>query len=112
MHWARASRMHLFPADGGPSVPLAQVSDEQPDMVAWAGDGSVIYVRNQHGIRTELVALPADGSDPIVLFGGDKLFNFQDVSASGVAVLVAQDYHEINGIYVGEVTGATRPGLL
>ncbi len=109
MIWARASRMHLFPAEGGASIPLAQVSDEQPDLVAWAGDGSAVIVRNQHGIRTELVALPVDGSEPIILFGGEKLFNFQDVSASGMAVLVAQDYHEINCLYAANVAGATGP---
>ena len=79
------------------------------EMARLFADVPAVIVRNQHGIRTELVSLPVDGSEPIILFGGDKLFNFQDVSMTGETVLVAQDYHEINGLYTADVSDATGP---
>ncbi|MDQ3249716.1 MAG: S9 family peptidase [Chloroflexota bacterium] len=104
-HWPYASQLMLYPASGGEARPLADVSDEQPDVVGWATDSRAVYVINQHGLGSQLVALPVDGSGAQVLVEDGHHFEIAHVNADGGIAFVMQDFAEMNSVYVTTLTG-------
>jgi dipeptidyl aminopeptidase/acylaminoacyl peptidase len=107
--WAYASRMMLYPAQGGEPIPLASVSDEQPNVVGWTLDGSAVYVLNQHGLSSQLIALPVDGGPPQVVIDGDAQFSLIHVNGIGQAALVMQDFDEPNSVYIADLATNGAP---
>lgn len=112
IHWAFSGRVALFATSGGDTRFLADVSDENPEVIGWCPDSRTVYVQNQNGWRSEIVALPVDGSPAQTLFDGDKLLAFAHVNQAGQAAVVAQDFHEPNSIYRIDLNGAIQPATL
>lgn len=107
--WPYASRAVIYPAQGGEPISLADVSDEQPDVVGWSLDGRAVYVLNQHGLGTQLLALPVDGGAPRVCIDTGQPFEVLHINGLGQAALVMQNVHEINSIYVADLSAGSPP---
>lgn len=107
--WAYAGRLMLYPAAGGAPRPLAAVSDEQPDVLGWAPDGSAVYVLNQQGLASQVLALPVDGSSPRVCVADGHHFETVHINDIGQAVLVMQNFDEPNGVYVVDLGADDAP---
>jgi dipeptidyl aminopeptidase/acylaminoacyl peptidase len=107
--WPYASRMMLYPAQGGEPRPLADVPDEQPVVAGWSLDGSAVYVVNQQGLGTQLLALPVDGSAPEVCIDGNRLFEHVHINGIGQVVVVMQDFAEPNSVYVVDLAAGGAP---
>ncbi len=109
--WPYASRVHLYPATANASPsqapkPLADVSDSQPKVAGWSPDGSAVYVINQCGLGTELLALPADGGDPRLLVAAERSVGAYHINQGGQAALVRQDFHVRDTVEVFDLTAA------
>ncbi|MCC9075859.1 S9 family peptidase [Litorilinea aerophila] len=104
--WPYASHVHLFAADGSDSRPLAPVPDAMPLVMGWAPDGRAVYAINQHGIDTQVMALPVDGSPAQVCLDPSKHVAAWHINQAGLAALVMDDFHEPNSVYVAELAGA------
>ncbi len=108
--WPYASRVMLFAAEGGREpVQLADVSDEQPSVVGWAPDSSAVYVLNQFGLSSQLVALPIDGNAAQVRIGSEGQFENVHINAAGQAALAMQNFTTINGVYVADLISQVAP---
>lgn len=66
--WEWSSVVHVLPLEGGNSYPLAETRDRHPDLLGWSTDGKWLYYLETVGANHCLVALPADGSPPMLLF--------------------------------------------
>lgn len=103
--WPYAARLILYPAQGGEPVHLADVGDEQPDVLGWAPDSSAVYALNQQGISSQLLAVPIDGSAPQLCVSDERYFEVVHVNDLGQVALVMHNFHEVNSIYVADLTG-------
>ena len=101
--WPYASRVMLFSTDGDDRIELADVTDEQPKVLGWAPDGQAVYVLNQQGFASQLVALPVDGSPAQTLVTGEHHFEVAHINQAGQAALVMQNFAEINSIYTADL---------
>jgi dipeptidyl aminopeptidase/acylaminoacyl peptidase len=106
-HWPFAARIYLYPFDGGPILPLAHVSDEQPVIAGWTPDSSALYVVNQQGIGSEIAALPVGGGSPVPVVAPTRLISAWSTNSSGQLALVMQNFDESNAVYTAEPAGAT-----
>lgn len=97
--WAYASRMMIFPSQGGEPTPLADVPDGQPATVGWALDGRAVYVINQKGLGSQLLALPIDGGPAEVCVDTGHSFTGIHINGIGQAALIMQHYSEPNSLY-------------
>lgn len=107
--WAHAHRMMIYPAQGGEPTPLAATPDELPSAVGWTLDGNAVYVINQHGLATQLLALPVDGSAPEVVIDNGRYFDNVHINGIGQAVIVMQDFTEPTSIYVADLGAESAP---
>lgn len=107
--WQWRERVHLFPADGGDPQALAQVSDENPLIVGWSPDSSSVYVKNERGIVSELLALPVDGGDPRPLIAPNRLISVAHLNRSGQAALVMEDFTEPQSVYLADLAAGSAP---
>jgi dipeptidyl aminopeptidase/acylaminoacyl peptidase len=107
--WAYASRLMLYPAQGGEPLPLAHVADEQPDAFGWTADSSAVYVLNQHGLSSQVLAVPVDGSPLRVCVDTGHQFDHVHINDLGQAALVMQDFHEPNSVYVVNLESSLSP---
>lgn len=103
--WPYAARLVLYPAQGGEPVHLADVADEQPDAIGWSPDSQAVYALNQNGIASQLLAVPIDGSAPQLCISDERYFEIVHINDLGQVALVMQNFHEINSIYVADLTG-------
>lgn len=111
-NWPYASRAVIYPTAGGVPITLAAVSDDQPDVIGWAPDGGAVYVLNQHGLGSQVFALPTDGGAPRLCIDSAQPFELIHVNALGQVALVTQNFQEINSIYVADLAGSDRPVTL
>lgn len=105
--WPYASRVMLFPTAGGAPIALANVTDEQPKVLGWAPDGQAVYVLNQQGFASQLVALPVDGGAAQTLITGEHHFEVVHINRAGQAALVMQNFAEINSVYRANLSDHT-----
>ena len=90
--WARDERVHVMPAAGGPSRPLAATPDGQPRLIGWVRDGSRVLVGETGGVVGRVLALPVSGERPEVLDAGSISMSAETLSRSGLVLgYVAQD---------------------
>lgn len=108
--WQWSSRVHLIHATSGNPIPLAQVSDENPVILGWTPNSDAVYVRNERGIASEIVALPADGSAPREVVAANRLITAMDLNRQGQAALVMEDFNEPQSIYLADLTQALEVG--
>jgi dipeptidyl aminopeptidase/acylaminoacyl peptidase len=107
--WAYAGRLTLFPSQGGQPITLADVSDGQPDALGWAPDGRAVYVLNQQGLASQVLALPVDGGPPQICVESGHAFEIVHINHLGQAVLVMQNFDEVNSVYVADLTQKAAP---
>lgn len=107
--WAYGSRIFLYPAQGGEPQPLADTPDEQPVVAGWALDGSAVYAVNQHGLGSQLLALPVDGSAPQICIEASHHFEILHINGIGQAALVMQNFDEPNSVYVADLAAGGAP---
>ncbi len=104
--WTHGSRVHLFPVAGGDPRPLAPAPDGQPLIVGWSPDSRAVYVADQQGRGTAILALPVDGGAADTLIAADRLIAAGHVNAQGRAALVVEDYDAAQAVYVADLTAA------
>jgi dipeptidyl aminopeptidase/acylaminoacyl peptidase len=102
--WAFASRVALYPIDGGEPRTLAPTPDGTPWLFGWSADGKSLYVLENSGVSSAIYTLPADGSAPQPRVGGQGYLSLARVSRNDVLAFVAQDLDRPNRICV------LRPG--
>jgi len=84
--WSGRSRVHVVPAEGGPSRPLALTADEYPQIVGWVKDGGRIVVLEARGTARRLSTLGVDGSSPVDLSPADMLVDSATLDATGTRI--------------------------
>jgi dipeptidyl aminopeptidase/acylaminoacyl peptidase len=90
--WAGERRVHVVPAAGGPSRPLAVTPDHQPDLVGWSADGSRLIVSETVGVSGRLLSVPADGSAAALIESGPLSISAAAINRGGTMLgYVAQD---------------------
>lgn len=121
--WPYANRIHLFPVGGGDARILADVVDDQPAILGWSPDSRAVYVQAETGTTSAILALPADGSAPRLLFAPDGVISATHINDRGHALLVLEDRAtpqavyaldlpgEVTGEITGEITGAAPAAL-
>jgi len=105
-HWPFGGYVHLFPAEGGPSRRLAPTSDLHPALIGWDAEGRGVYVADQTGLSTQIVFLPADGSDATVSVAADTLITARGLNAANRLALVMEDFHQPQAVFVADLLGA------
>lgn len=98
--WAYTGRATLFPTDGGAPVSLADVPDEQPQIIGWAPDSSALYVLDQLRLCSQIVALPVDGSAGRVLVSGERLITLAETNGQGHVAFVGQNFDTPTSVFV------------
>ncbi len=73
--WLASSCIHLVPASGGTSRPLAETSDKRPDLIGWSADVERLYYTEQRGTTVRLYALPANGEPPAEIGWGEGVIS-------------------------------------
>lgn len=114
--WPYASRLHLYPvtADESGSLapkPLANVSDEQPEVAGWSPDSQAVYVINQHKLGSELLALPVDGGEPRLLIAAERTIGAFHINRQGQAALVRQDFDTSDTVEIADLRAAPQAAL-
>ena len=66
--------MYVIGINGGTPRKLAETPDRSPSLIAWAPDGSEIYLTEAVRTERELIALPLDG-EPRIVTEGDGVFS-------------------------------------
>jgi dipeptidyl aminopeptidase/acylaminoacyl peptidase len=107
--WAYASRVALLPSQGGEPVLLADAPDAQPEVLGWAPDSNAVYVLNQHGTGSQVLAVPVDGSQAQLCVEGEFQFNIVHINSFGQAALVMHNFYEVNSVYIADLTGMQGP---
>jgi dipeptidyl aminopeptidase/acylaminoacyl peptidase len=75
--WGGNARVHIIPATGGESRPLAETFDgfgRYSELVGWSADGKRLFCTEAHGTLLRLIALPLNGS-PDVFSSGAGVFS-------------------------------------
>ena len=102
-HWTSISEMVLYPTPQNSAhqapVTLAEVSDNQPQLLGWKTDGSAVYVHNRNGLDSEILALPTDGGAPQKLVDGEGRMGTPGgtvihVNASGQCAFARQTFEQ------------------
>ncbi len=102
-HWTSISQMVLYPTPQNSThqtpVTLAEVSDNQPQLLGWQADSSAVYIHNRRGLDSEILSLPADGGEPKRLVNGEGRMGTPGgtvihVNASGQCALARQTFEQ------------------
>jgi len=106
LSWIWGNRVFLFPVAGGDPRILAPASDDQPFVLGWRPDSRAVYVNDQQGRGTAILALPIDGGAPHTLIPADRLITALHINAQGQIALVAEDFDAAQAVYVADLTAA------
>ncbi len=108
--WTHGCRVFIVPATGGDARSLASVSDGQTFILGWQPDSQAVYVNDQQGRGTAILALPIDGGAPKTLIPADRLISALHINAQGQIALVAEDFTAAQAVYGADLTAA-QPSL-
>ena len=103
-HWAFAARVVLFPVTGEPAAILAATPDEQPELLGWSPDSTILYVSEVEGVGARLFALPASGATPHPL-DGPAMFEPAGLGLGGHLVVAGEDFGTPNALYRIDANG-------
>lgn len=122
-HWAFAAQVGLYPvpaADSAAPAPtmrtLAATPNREPSVLGWAPDGQAIYVLEQSGTASQLMALPIDGTPARLLTTPDMYRMPASANRQGHIAFVGQDFHLPQAVYLfdpgrGETVKVAQPSL-
>ncbi|HEX5506435.1 MAG TPA: S9 family peptidase [Thermomicrobiales bacterium] len=110
--WAFASRATLYPVDGGEPRALAATPDGQTDLLGWSPDGRELYVHDQRGTASQLLAVPVAGGAPRELTDARLPKSLAAANRRGQIAFVAQDFHTPNAVALLDVPGGAPPATV
>jgi dipeptidyl aminopeptidase/acylaminoacyl peptidase len=121
-HWAFAARVGLYPVpgDSGGTAPavrtLAATPNSEPSVLGWAPDGQAVYVLEQSGTASQIMALPVDGTPARQLTNADLYRMPASANRQGQIAFVGQDLHHPQAVYLfdagrGETVKVAQPPL-
>jgi dipeptidyl aminopeptidase/acylaminoacyl peptidase len=108
--WAQDERVHVIPAAGGASRPLATTHDAQPNIIGWTADGSRVLVSETEGVRPRVLALPVSGAAAVAIGPSDLVVTGASVNDAGTTIgFVSGDFNRAPEPYVAAVAGSLAP---
>jgi dipeptidyl aminopeptidase/acylaminoacyl peptidase len=120
-HWAFAAQIGLYsvPATAS-STPefrtLAATPDSEPSVLDWAADGQTVYLLEQCGAASQILALPVDGAPPRSVTVADMYRMAAAANRRGQIAFVGQDLRQAPAVYLldaasGETVKVAQPPL-
>ncbi len=107
-HWAGASRVVLYRADGGTPRPLAATPDGQCWLIGWSAGGDRVYVGEAGGIDTHIWALPVSGNAGTPVLTTPTYKGALHTPGNDAIAYAAETFHKPNAVCVWRV-GAGEP---
>ena len=109
-HWAFAAQVGLYPVPGADSSTpgmrtLAATPNSEPSVLDWAADGQTVYVLEQCGTASQILALPIDGAPPRPVTVADMYRMPAAANRQGQIAFVGQDLQQAPAVYLLDTAG-------
>lgn len=114
LHWAEASRVVLYPVDGGDPRPLARTPDEQGWIIGWAADSGRVYVGETSGLDTHIWALDVAGASAAPVLATPTYKSAMHTPGNDRIVFVEEMFWRVNEVWVwegGQARCVAAPGM-
>ena len=98
--WIIRERVIVCSADGDAAIPLGRTPDSRPYVIDWKADGSCLYVLENEGTGSAILALPTDGSEPRALLKSAGFLSQVQTDGQGTFVGTTQDTDQPNRVAV------------